>query len=74
MTTIHMVNQSQAKIFKLTNPNDLISSFQEKANNRRNKKYRQKDRGQEEEEGDETEMRVQLEKLGLALKEISGDG
>jgi hypothetical protein len=48
---------------------------QEKANNRRLKKGRQKDRQQnDDDEGDEGQMKVQLQKLGLELKEISGDG
>ena len=50
---------------------------QEKANNRRIKKGRQKRNdgsGGDDDEGDEREMRVQLQKLGLELKEISGDG
>jgi hypothetical protein len=51
-------------------------NFQEKAYQRRNKKSRQKDRqtGGDDDGGDVSEMRFQLEKLGLALKEISGDG
>jgi hypothetical protein len=55
----------------------LSPSFspQEKANNRRLKKGRQKDRQEnDDDEGDEGQMKVQLQKLGLELKEISGDG
>lgn len=51
-----------------------VSPSQEKANNRRIKKGRQKRNGDDDDEGDEREMRVQLQKLGLELKEISGDG
>ena len=54
----------------------LLSLSQEKAFQRRIKKSRQKDRqrGGDDGDGDVSEMRIQLEKLGLTLKEISGDG
>ena len=54
----------------------LLSFSQEKAFQRRIKKSRQKDRqrGGDDGDGDVSEMRIQLEKLGLTLKEISGDG
>ncbi len=53
----------------------LVFPPQEKANNRRLKKGRQKDRQEnDDDEGDEGQMKVQLQKLGLELKEISGDG